>query len=220
MKSIGIVYKTIDYKETSKIVYLYTPNGKVSIKALGALKIKNGLLPFVTIGNVVSFVSNDDEFKTLLEFNLEKGIINYTEDLSVMKSFGVIIEIINNLPDDIDNYKVFNYILKTLEWLSIDNKKALAVFLIKMLYVFGVAPNLKKCNRCDSNINLGFNPITGYSLCNNCGNYDKELYSIWNNYYYLKTDDISNYLECDYNALFKSIKEYYKEFTGIIIKNI
>lgn len=48
----GIVIKTIDYKEKSKIVYLYTSFGMKSIKALDVLRTKLG---FVTTLNVVDF---------------------------------------------------------------------------------------------------------------------------------------------------------------------
>ena len=65
MKTEGIILNTLDYKETSKIVHLYTPYGKISVKALGANKPKNGLLGFTTIGNWCSFVATDAEIKTL-----------------------------------------------------------------------------------------------------------------------------------------------------------
>ena len=67
MKSEGIILNTIDYKESSKIVHLYTPFGRISVKALGANKPKNGLLGFTTIGNTVSFVATDSELPTLME---------------------------------------------------------------------------------------------------------------------------------------------------------
>ncbi len=70
MKSEGIVYKTITYKETSKIVYIYTKDGKKSIKALGSKNSKNKTFGFGEIGNIVSFVSTDDDFPTLIEYDI------------------------------------------------------------------------------------------------------------------------------------------------------
>ena len=48
MKDEGIVISSVDYKESSKIVNLYTPNGKVSIIAKGALKVSDSIIAYGT----------------------------------------------------------------------------------------------------------------------------------------------------------------------------
>ena len=60
----GIVINTIDYKEKSKIVYLYTPNGISSVKALDVMKKNLGFT--VTLNHVEYNVSNS-KFPTVLE---------------------------------------------------------------------------------------------------------------------------------------------------------
>ena len=66
----GIVINTIDYKEKSKIVYLYTPNGINSVKALDVMKKNLGFI--VTLNHVEYNVSNG-KFPTVLEYNLIKS---------------------------------------------------------------------------------------------------------------------------------------------------
>ena len=73
MKTEGIVIKSITYKETSKIVYLYTPNGKVSIKAIGAKNAKKNTFGFGEVGNIVSFVSTDYVIKIQFAFILQNN---------------------------------------------------------------------------------------------------------------------------------------------------
>ena len=70
MKTEGIVFKAITYKETSKIVYLYTPNGKVSVKAIGSKNSKKKTFGFGEIGNIVSFVATDSSFPTINEYEI------------------------------------------------------------------------------------------------------------------------------------------------------
>ena len=67
----GIILSSIDYKEASKIVYLYTNIGNISVKALKAKKIKGGDLGFITTGNIVSFVMTNNNLPTLIEYHLK-----------------------------------------------------------------------------------------------------------------------------------------------------
>ena len=81
MKEIeGIVLSCIDYKEKSKIVYLYTTIGHDSVKAVKAKDISSGLLPFTTTLNEVVYLRSNTKFPVLLEFQLQKSnydLVNY-----------------------------------------------------------------------------------------------------------------------------------------------
>ena len=66
----GIVIGSIPYQETSKIVYLYTKYGKISVKALGSQTQKKGLLPFITTMNRVEAITTDSDFPTLKDYSL------------------------------------------------------------------------------------------------------------------------------------------------------
>ena len=151
MKSEGIILDTIDYKESSKIIHLYTPQGKISVKALGANKPKNGLLGFTTIGNQVSFVSTDASLPTLMEYNVESSIYKISEDFLRVKCFMVMLNIINHIPIDNNHGPIYSTFKKMLKDILTENpKKLLCIFLVKMLYAFCIAPNLKTCVSCGS----------------------------------------------------------------------
>lgn len=218
MKTEGIVVFTTDYKETSKIVNLFTPNGLISVIAKGALNPKKGLLGFITTGNIVSFVTTDSNVKSLVEYTLIDNIYNLNSSLDKMKAFSVIFEIIRNIPNDVDNNKTYEFVKKVL--LSLhdnDEKKVLSIFLIKMLYVFGIAPNLKTCVRCNDKNIISFSVISGGALCGNCGKEDILKLKIWKEYYFEKKD-IKDYSDTDFNNLLKDIKEYYNYHMGINLK--
>lgn len=218
MKSEGIVISTTDYKESSKIVNLYTKEGKISVNAKGALNPKKGLLGFITTGNIVSFVTTDSNTKTLLEYELIRSVYDLNESIDKIKAFGIIIDIIKEISDDINHEKCYDFIKKILLSLkNNDTKKVLSIFLIKMLYIFGINPNLKTCVRCNNDNLVSFSVHLGGALCNNCSSQDLDYLNIWKEYYYDKKD-IALYSDTDFNKLLNDIFLYYSYHMSIKLK--
>ena len=217
MKLEGIVLSEIDYKEASKIVNLYTINGKIGVKALGSKKIKNGYLGFITTGNTVSFVTTDSNAPTLIEYDIVDSIIKKDLNIEEMKALGTIIYIINMLPSDSPHSKIYPFIKEIISNIKkVDINKLLSIFLIKILYPFGIAPNLKSCINCGNTNNLISFDITGGALCQNCTNQNNNL-DIWNEYYYAKKD-LNSYNDTDFNLLLNQIKNYYLYHLNIKLK--
>ncbi len=217
MKLEGIVLSEIDYKEASKIVNLYTINGKIGVKALGSKKIKNGYLGFITTGNTVSFVTTDSNAPTLIEYDIVDSIIKKDLNIDEMKALGTIIYIINMLPSDSPHSKIYPFIKEIISNIKkVDINKILSIFLIKILYPFGIAPNLKSCINCGNTNNLISFDITGGALCQNCTNQNNNL-DIWNEYYYAKKD-LNSYNDTDFNLLLNQIKNYYLYHLNIKLK--
>ncbi len=218
MKLEGIVLSEIDYKEASKIVNLYTEKGKIGVKALGSKKIKNGLLGFITTGNTVSFVTTDKEVYTLIEYDIIDSIMKKDLDINEMKSLGTILYIINMIPSDSPHEKIYPFvkdILSNIKNINID--KLLSIFLIKMLYPFGISPNLKSCVKCQNKHDLiAFDIAYGGALCKNCIDKNNNI-EIWNEYYYDKKD-LKDYSDTDFTFLLNQIKNYYSYHLNIRLK--
>ncbi len=218
MKLEGIVISSIDYKESSKIVNLYTPIGMIGVVAKGALNPKKGMLGFITTGNIVSFVTTDTKTNSLIEYSIIKSMYNINESVDLIKAFSVLIDVIKEIPDDINHEKTYEFIKKIL--LSLENnniKKVLSVFLIKMLYNFGIAPNLKTCVRCNNKELVSFSVTSGGALCSNCSTPNLDVLNIWKEYYYDKKE-IDEYSDVDFDKLLTDIKEYYIYHMGIKLK--
>ncbi|MCR5349585.1 MAG: DNA repair protein RecO [Acholeplasmatales bacterium] len=214
MKIEGIVVSSVDYKEQSKIVNLYTEIGKIGVKAQGSKKYKNGLLQFTQTGNIVSCILTDNNFKSVLEYELLDSMYLYLNDINVIDTFSKIIDVINSIPEDINHKPVYNFIKKTLNDIKNNNpKKVLCIFLIKILYVFGVAPNLKEDIDTHSKNIKYFDPILGGAK----ENFGSDTLNIWQEYYYDKKD-INSYTECNYDKLYNEIKIYYNYHVPINIK--
>ena len=218
MKLEGIVLSEIDYKEASKIVNLYTEKGKIGVKALGSKKIKNGLLGFITTGNTVSFVTTDKEVYTLIEYDIIDSIMKKDLDINEMKSLGTILYIINMIPSDSPHEKIYPFvknILSNIKNINID--KLLSIFLIKMLYPFGISPNLKSCVKCQNKHDLiAFDIAYGGALCKNCIDKTNNI-EIWNEYYYGKKN-LKDYSDTDFSFLLNQIKNYYSYHLNIRLK--
>ena len=218
MKLEGIVVSSTDYKETSKIVNLYTNTGMVSVIAKGAMNPKKGLLGFITTGNIVSFVTTDSNVKSLMEYSLISSSFDINNSIDTIKAFGVIIDIINEIPEDNNHERTYEFIKNTLVSLGqVDIKTSLCVFLIKMLYVFGIAPNLKTCVRCNKKNVVSFSVISGGALCSDCGYPDIDYLNLWIEYYYSKKE-ISDYSDNNLDKLLNDVKDYYAYHMGIKIK--
>ena len=209
MKIEGIVISSVDYKETSKLVNLYTELGMLCVKALGSKKIKNNLLGFTQTGNIVLSILTDNKYKEVIEFELIDSMYMYLNDINIIDSFSKIIDLMNSIPEDINHKRLYPYLKKTLNDIKIYNpKKVLCIFLIKMLYVFGVNPNLETKNN-----EMYFDPIKGHASELTGSNNLK----IWKEYYYDKKD-IDSYTDCDFNNLYNEIKLYYNYHIDINIK--
>lgn len=214
----GIVLSSIDYKEASKIVYLYTPLGHLSVKALQAKKIKNGELGFITTGNIVSFVMTYKALPTLVEYHLLTSVFDLTDNIKKLTALSIILEILRHVPNDSINDRIYKLAKSCITLLKNNNeKKVLAIFLIKMLYAFGVNPELKKCVKCGNTNLVDFIPRLGGALCNNCSSNYNNLLPYWIEYYYQKKD-IDEYSDCDFNLLLNDISSYYSYHLSIYLK--
>ena len=217
MKTEGIIIKSIPYKETSKIVYVYTPFGMKSIKALGGSNSKKNTFGFAETGNIVSFIASDNDFPSLIEYEILESAYKYTDSFNSIKALSKVIELIGYLPEDSYHEKIFSFIKKTLADISINPLKALSIFLIKMTFNFGVAPKLDSCVFCQNSLITGFSVSKGGVLCIDHNEFNTDDLKIWTEYYKDKKE-IDLYTDCDFNKLLNRINEYYLIHAHINLK--
>ena len=137
--------------------------------------------------------------------------MDLVNDINKLEVLRIMIEVINYIPQDSNNDLMYNFIEKSFIALSsnIDPYKVLDIFLIKMLYVFGINPILKCCAKCGSVSNfLSFSIVDGGILCMNCTTIKNDSYIYWQEYYYSKKE-IEEYSDCNFIELLKEINKYY-----------
>ncbi|MDE6047429.1 MAG: DNA repair protein RecO [Anaeroplasmataceae bacterium] len=216
----GIVLKTIDYKEKSKLVYLYTPSGIISVKALDASKTKLG---FITTLNQVEFEMSSGKLPTVIEYSLKKSFYSIYESLTKVGVLTPILDIIFHLEEGVNHRRIYSFLIQTLNEL-LDTElpyQILSIFLVKMLAVFGIKPELKKCVRCSKTNLVNFSCLEGGALCDSCSLYHERNYQLlqdFQNLYFSKEfKDIS--LNLSYTDLLDEIYQYYAIHANFKLKD-
>lgn len=138
----GLIYKTQPYLESSKLVWVFTKLGKVTLNARGSQKINSKDRIITQYLTLISFEYK--EFKTFMylsnakiinDFNKIKVNYNLTKDASMP------LELIDRAVFESDyNEKIYNLLIDTLN--SGNIKYASLSFALKLLYYIGYGLNL------------------------------------------------------------------------------
>lgn len=180
LRTEGIVLNEMKYKESSKILNIFTRNlGKITVMAQGAYRPKSTL-----IGNTQIF--------NLCEYNLRKGrnfyyingadLIesNYSirENMDRMIYGFYMLELLDkSTPIEEEHEKLFLLLKKGLSVLSALDKdylKFIAAYESKFISFLGYRPHLSSCVNCNNELNgkLKFSNIHGGIICSDCFSLD------------------------------------------------
>lgn len=220
----GIVIGSISYKESSKIVYVYTKEGRISVRALGASKHKKGMLPLITTMNLLEINITDKEFPSAVDYTLINSFDDIKNDLKKNLWFSYILEIVSRLDADAPHDRIYALLKRTLELGSMYSPLMLGVmFQIKMTYGFGVGPVLKKCVVCGNTDLSYFSVREGGALCSAhrvSGVFSKkDLEDITKVYLFdIYNGNFDEIIDIDFINLFKIINIYYDTHINISLK--
>lgn len=227
----GIVLKTIDYQENSKIIYLLTNNGIKSAVVRSAKNLKSHTYSYAQPLVKIEFEIKKDRFigayKILDNYNNIK--LNFEKLTHSLK----IIEICYTLGDHITDSNLFfdftNQVLDLINKNEYNSDIFELIFKIKTLYLLGVAPVFSKCVSCGNNTNLiGFSFNNGGMKCSNCITLDDFVYPSETmveikNIYLIKLDKLillikDDKLKYDYNKISRFLELYYEQYLGFTSK--
>ena len=216
MKLEGIILSSVDYKESSKIINLYTSLGKMGIKIPGGKNPKGAYLNASTPGLILDLIATDSKNKSLIEYHPINNPFDLVNDLSKINALMIILDILKKIPDENNHKSIYEFSKKIILSLNDNNPdKVLSIFLIKILYAYGVNPNLKSCVICNNKNVVSFSVSKGGALCDNCSTPDDTL-NTFIEYYYDKKD-IKDYSDTDFKILLDKIRNYYINFVPIKI---
>lgn len=152
--SKAFIYKVQDYGESSKLLFTYTPYGKITLIAKGAKNYKN---PYYGLTDYFSLISleltSDKTIQTLKKAALIKDYSNYKslEHIKYVKSY---LNILNYLiTDDLPHERLFNLLLTLLDFNNL--KLGIITFYIKLTYALGYELTFYKNNYYGFNLHLG-----------------------------------------------------------------
>ncbi len=175
-KTEGIVIKEIRFKETSKILTIFTKElGKVSVMAKGAYKPKSRL-----IANTQLFSLSDYElykgrsFYYINDGNILDSFYEIRENIDRIMIGSYFLELIDlSLIEDHPQELIFELLkkgLRVLTSLDGDYLKFLVAYELKFISFLGYRPSLKSCIHCNGPLGalVDFDPINGGVVCENC----------------------------------------------------
>lgn len=156
VKTEAVVLKAMKFRESSKILTLYTRQfGKVSVIAKGARDRKgrfgSALEPMSYV--VAVFYKKDRGGLYLLsQCDLMKSYRRLTEDMEAMAAAMAMIELVNAVShEEESNEQLFQLLARSLDTINTAGKNAASVelgFEVKLAENLGFRPNFHACSHC------------------------------------------------------------------------
>jgi|SRR5262245_26250270 len=178
-KALGLVIRTADWSETSRIATLWTRElGKVRVLAKGGRRLKSSFesgLDLLTLCRIVLLRKSPGSLDLLTEAQVAKRFSQLRQDLPALYAGYYIAELLGELTEDYDPHpNLFDEALAALETLGTKGVLAgprLARFEITLLRELGYMPSLETCAHCNGPIDeqaLVFSAAGGGVLCPTC----------------------------------------------------
>ncbi len=182
VKTEAIVLSAMYYRDTSKIVRLYTRQfGKISVIAKGARdaksKFRSALEPMSYVTAVV-YKNDNRELQLLSQCDSISNFYHLTEDMPKMYAAMSAVELVGVVThDEEQNDRLFNLLLNHLHVVNSATKNevvALYYFETQLADLLGLKPNLKDCSYCLKDLEnvmaeqARFTVLNEGVLCNEC----------------------------------------------------
>ncbi len=209
----GLIYKTQDYKESSKLLFVYTPFGKVTLVASGVKSYKHEFRVLSQYLTEIEFAYHDQEMYALSKAKLIDGFEDLKKDYIKLSKPAVMLEIIDHLmTNDLDHDKIYPLLIELLK-----HPYGYLIFALKLLFGFGYRLNF-----------VGDDP-TGFSIKNASvttksdgvyADYDLEITVLIASLYFYKTGDIIQLESHQIKHIEHFIKTFYRYHMEYDIKGL
>jgi len=226
----GFIISVIPYRETSKIVNIFTKEGLIGCIAKGAKSLKSELrvnTTKFTYGKFLIDFKKNNSLNILREANGINDLINIKNDLLLISYLSYIVELTNQLIKQTDDYEsLYNLFISTI--LKLENKlnpKIITnIYELKVLDYLGVGINFNCCAKCGNTKDIVTidGDIGGY-VCKNCYTnefiYDDKTIKMLRMYYLIEMNSISELKISNtvVNNIDRFINIYYDRYTGLYL---
>jgi DNA repair protein RecO (recombination protein O) len=178
-KATGLVLRTTDWSETSRIATLWTRElGKVRALAKGGRRLKSAFesaLDLLTVCSIVLLRKSSGGLDLLTEATVAERFPRLRGDLAALYGGYYVAELLADWTEDLDPHPaLFDEALAALRELGQDGNTALRLMRFEMVFLHetGHAPVLDRCAACDGVLpasGLSFSPGAGGAVCPRCG---------------------------------------------------
>lgn len=232
MKEIeGFIISEVPYKDTSKIINIFTKEGLIGCVAKGAKSLKSNLRVNTTKFTYGKFIikGTNDKLNTLIEANVINELKNIKSDLLAVSYLSYIVDLTYQIiKQAYDTESLYNLFISTILKLneSLNPKVICNIYEIKVLDYLGVGINFNSCSKCGNTKNIvTINGDAGGYLCSNCYTneiiYDTRTIKMFRMYYLIDINTISDLKISEevINNIDRFINTYYDRYTGLYLKS-
>lgn len=178
----AIVFKSVDYQESSKIVTMFTrEHGKIALIVKGAKRPKNKFSGLIEAGNlldVIYYYKSSRSVQILTEASLLEKTLNLRTDFEKMATTTSAMELISQLLHEGEiNEPLFEFTKKMLIWLDSTDETPQKIFpyiQVRLANLMGLGLQLEEFEKSSERTNY-LNVETGLISTRAASNYSYKL---------------------------------------------
>lgn len=227
----GIIVSVVDYKESSKIVNIFSPSeGVIGVMARGTKKIKSnlsGVTDKLTYG-YFHIDYKENRLSNLIEVDVIDGFKKIRRNIDLISYANYLVELSSMAYKHESNSNIYSLLIASLKKINegYDFEIITNILELKLLEYLGIKPVIDSCVSCGSKTDIvTISSYKGGYLCKNCV-YDDVIVNIktiklLRMFYYVDIGKISK-LEVSDNIkkeLNRFIDDYYDRYSGLYLKS-
>lgn len=226
----GIVVSNTPYKESSKIINIFTSEyGIIGCISKGCKNLKSKLrLPSEKFAyGVFHLYYKENGLSTLIDGDIKNYFFNIKNDIVKISYLSYLIELAVHTYKESENNEVYNLLIDSILKIedNLDPRIITNILEVQYLSYLGINLNLDECVKCGSSKVVTLSMNKGGYVCSNCRDneelIDEKVLKLLRLYQYVDISKISN-LDIDENnskIISKIIDEYYDLYSGFRTKS-
>jgi DNA repair protein RecO (recombination protein O) len=226
----GIIISSKDYKDSSKILDIFTKDyGVIGVIAKGCKSLKSNLRSVTEKLTYATFTIyyKKDKLSILSEASIINNFSNIKKDIEKISYSSFLIDLTNQVYKQCEDNSLYDLLISALVKINDNFNPLIITNIIELKYLeyLGVMPNLDGCSICGSKSVVTLSSDKGGYLCSKCHTNepivsDKSI-KLVRMYYYVNIDKISK-LDISKDVIFEVnnfIDDYYDRYTGLYLKS-
>ena len=227
----GIILSETPYKESSKIINVYTKKyGLIGMIAKGAKSLKSPLRALTSKYTYAYFYIyyKENKLSLLTQVDLIDNFNNVRNDITLISYMSYLCDLTYQVLKENNKSYIFDILIQGLKKIDNNLDPLIITNIIELKYLdyLGVSLNLDSCVRCSSKNNIAtIDSDAGGYICKNCLKNENIMSSkaikMIRMYYYvdissISTIKISDDIKREINIF---INMYYDRYTGLYLKS-
>lgn len=225
----AFVLYSMDYKDSGKILYLYTEEGQKSVLAHGVKKLSSINRFLSQNGTEISLHTTDASFPSLRDGELLNEYPTIKQDLVTYTYMNHILELVRHtISEDLNHSKMYRFMQKVFSLMEQGEDPEIISFIfeLKLLFFIGNGLHFSGCTSCGNTEDLVFHISSGGLSCRDHlkGDqtyYEKDVYQSIMTLYYIDVDTTKiPVIESSLRVIIRHILDLvYQEFVSFETKS-